>query len=66
MDDTALAGGQLVIGLVIVLLLIIPVWKIFAKAGLGGAWSLLMLVPGIGPLIVILMLAFKRWPAVEG
>ena len=37
-------------------------WRIFAKAGYNGALSLLNLVPGVGPLICILILAFGRWP----
>ncbi|HTU81042.1 MAG TPA: hypothetical protein VMF61_02875 [Candidatus Acidoferrales bacterium] len=37
-------------------------WRIFAKAGYNGAMSLLNLIPGVGPLICILILAFGRWP----
>jgi hypothetical protein len=37
-------------------------WRIFAKAGYNGALSLLNLVPGVGPLICMLILAFGRWP----
>jgi len=37
-------------------------WRIFAKAGYSGALSLLNLVPGVGPLICVLILAFGRWP----
>jgi len=37
-------------------------WRIFAKAGYNGALSLLNLVPGVGPLICVLILAFGRWP----
>ncbi|HLX26106.1 MAG TPA: hypothetical protein VKR05_03875 [Candidatus Cybelea sp.] len=37
-------------------------WRIFAKAGYNGALSLLNLVPGIGPLICMLILGFGRWP----
>jgi uncharacterized membrane protein YhaH (DUF805 family) len=37
-------------------------WRIFAKAGYSGALSLLNLIPGVGPLICVLILAFGRWP----
>jgi hypothetical protein len=39
-------------------------WRIFTKAGMSGALSFLVLVPGIGPLIVILILAFGEWRVV--
>ncbi len=37
-------------------------WRIFAKAGYNGSLSLLNLIPGVGPLICVLILAFGRWP----
>jgi hypothetical protein len=37
-------------------------WRIFEKAGYSGALSLLNLVPGFGPLICLIVLAFGRWP----
>ena len=39
-------------------------WRIFTKAGMAGPLSLLILVPGIGPLIVICILAFGTWKVV--
>ena len=48
-----------------VLLFIVPTWKIFSRAGLRPALSLLMFVPGIGWLIVSLMLSFMKWPAIK-
>ncbi len=41
-------------------------WRIFTKAGFSGALSLLNLVPAVGPLICILILAFGEWPALQG
>ena len=41
-------------------------WRIFTKAGFSGALSLLNLVPGVGPLICVLILAFGEWPALQG
>ncbi len=37
-------------------------WRIFAKAGYNGALSLLNFIPGVGPLICMIILAFGRWP----
>lgn len=37
-------------------------WRIFTKAGYNGALSLLNLVPGVGQLICLIILAFGRWP----
>ena len=39
-------------------------WRIFTKAGLSGALSLLIFVPGIGGLIVLCILAFMDWKVV--
>lgn len=41
-------------------------WRIFDKAGYGGPFALLLLIPGFGPLIVVLVLAFGDWPALRG
>ena len=37
-------------------------WRVFARTGMNGALGLLCLVPSIGPLICLLILAFSRWP----
>jgi hypothetical protein len=50
---------------VMVLALIIPTWRICNRAGYSGAMSLLHLVPGVGTLIVMAILAFGAWPAGE-
>ena len=39
-------------------------WRIFTKAGLSGPLALLNLVPGIGILIVLGILAFSKWNVV--
>lgn len=69
----AAAAGFLAIGCIIWVILVIafvifPIfafWKIFSKAGFNGALSLLSLIPGIGLLIVICILAFGDWPALK-
>ena len=51
-------------GIVITLFLIFIFWRIFAKAGFAGALALLLLIPGIGWLIALCILAFGRWNVV--
>ena len=46
-------------------ILIVPLWKIHARAGFAPTTSLLVFVPFFGFLIVYLMLAFRRWPNTE-
>ncbi|MEI6201719.1 MAG: hypothetical protein WCP68_07195 [Enhydrobacter sp.] len=56
----------LVLGhLLVALLLIIPTWRIFVRAGFSGALSLLHLVPFVGLLVIMAILAFSDWPAGE-
>lgn len=40
-------------------------WRIFDKAGYGGVYSLMMLIPFFGPIIVLVFLAFGTWPALS-
>lgn len=42
-------------------LMIVPAWRILQRAGFSGAWSLLMLVPLVG-FVVLWVLAFVKWP----
>ena len=51
--------------LLLSLLLIIPSWRILARAGYSGALSLFHLVPVIGAFIVMAILAFGDWPSGE-
>lgn len=55
---------SIAIGLAVFILSIIVWWRIFAKAGYSGAMGLLMFVP-IANIIVLLILAFGRWPIEE-
>jgi hypothetical protein len=54
-----------IVHLLLSLLLIIPSWRILARAGYSGALSLFHLVPVIGSFIVMAILAFGDWPAGE-
>jgi hypothetical protein len=60
-------GSLLVFGIVVLhlltaLVLIIPTWRVFVRAGFSGALSLFHLVPLIGLFIVMAVLAFSDWP----
>ena len=59
------AVGFAVVYLLSLVLFLFPLWKIFGKTGLHPALSLLVLVPGFGGLICLLVLAFARWPATD-
>ena len=56
----------LVVHVLFALLLIVPSWRIFERAGSSGLLSLFHLVPVIGPFIVMAILAFGDWPNGEG
>ncbi len=51
-------------GLLISAFLVFVFWRIFTKAGLAGPLSLLVLIPGIGALVVLCILAFSQWKVV--
>ena len=50
-----------VFSLIPVIILMIPMWRIFARTGMGGALSLLMLIPLVN-LVMLYVLAFSDWP----
>jgi hypothetical protein len=52
----------MIIHLLVALILIIPTWRICTRAGYSGALSLFHLVPVLGSLIVMAVLAFGTWP----
>lgn len=37
-------------------------WSVLGKTGLSRLWTLLCLVPAIGPIVLLLVLVCKRWP----
>lgn len=47
--------------LLLLVIFVIPAWRVVAKAGFNGAWSLLLLIPFVN-LIAIWVFAFMRWP----
>ncbi|SCX79088.1 hypothetical protein [Nitrosospira sp. Nsp13] len=42
--------------------IVVPFWRIFARAGFKPVFSLLALIPG-GILILLWVIAFAKWPA---
>jgi hypothetical protein len=54
-------GAFVLFGLVATAFFIFLFWRILTKAGLAGPLSLLILVPGIGWIIVVCILAFSDW-----
>jgi hypothetical protein len=54
-------GAFVLFGLIFTAFLIFLFWRILTKAGLAGPLSLLLLVPGIGWIIVVCILAFSDW-----
>lgn len=56
---------QLLFFVIGVAIVIIPFWKIYAKAGFSKWLSLLMIVPLVN-LIVLYVVAFSTWPAHRG
>jgi len=52
-----------IIFLVIIAIIIIPCWFICKKAGFSPWLSLVCLVPSLGLLILLYVLAFAEWPS---
>ncbi len=48
--------------LVTSLLMIWPLGRIFTRAGLPGWHAAVVLVPGIGVLLALVLLVFNKWP----
>jgi len=47
------------------LMIAIPVFFIYKKAGLNPWWTLLVFLPGFGLLLIFLQLAFLPWPTLR-
>jgi hypothetical protein len=54
--------GNVIVGLVVLILVIVPLWRICARAGFVPALSLLVVIPWLGFLIVAAVLGFAEWP----
>ena len=64
MSDMPLHMGPfgLIMCLIIVVLIILPFWFIFSKAGYSKWLSLLMVVPMVN-IVMLYFLAFSTWPS---
>lgn len=70
MDDQMAAGAlAALMGSMVFLVILLGVvafgiliwWRIFSKTGMGGALSLLMLIPLVN-IVMMIILAFSEWP----
>ncbi|HMK22496.1 MAG TPA: hypothetical protein VK466_09195 [Terriglobales bacterium] len=64
--------GELIPGLIFAklviahaVLVIVPLWRVFGRAGFSPALSLLVVIPGFGFLIVAAVLGFGEWPSLK-
>lgn len=71
-NDAALAGlmafGCLFWIILILAAIAFPIfcfWRIFTKAGYNGAMALIWLIPAVGPIVVVSILAFGTWPGTQ-
>jgi uncharacterized membrane protein YhaH (DUF805 family) len=48
-------------GLIVLVLVIVPLWRICTRAGFSGWWSLLVMVPLLN-LIMLWVFAYAKWP----
>ena len=46
----------------VALLVVIPLWMILPRAGIAPAWSLVAFIP-LGLLVLLWVLALRRWPS---
>jgi hypothetical protein len=66
MDDSVILLEALlfflIYGIIMFILFGIPAWRICSRAGFSPAWSLFILIPYIGALVVAAKLALSDWP----
>jgi hypothetical protein len=59
-----MSGIILIIVFACLAFIIFLFWRIFSKAGMSGALAFLLLIPAVGGLIVLCILAFVQWKVV--
>lgn len=59
----AYAFDPLYVAVIVGLLVVVPLWRVFRRAGFAPAWSLLAMLPYLGVPICLALLAVRRWPA---
>lgn len=48
------------------LLMVVPVARIFMRAGFKPYWALLLGVPDVGLILCMVLLALRKWPQGKG
>ena len=61
-DEVFIPTHLLVIGMIGLIAIVVPFWKITSKAGFPGWLSVLSIVPLIN-IVFLFFLAFAQWPA---
>ena len=59
---SAMMGTIVIVTLAFTVLFVWMFWRVFTKAGFSGALGLLCLIPSIGPIVCLVILAFSTWP----
>ena len=59
---SAMFGTIAIIAIALTIFFVWMFWRVFQKAGFNGALGLLCLIPSIGPLVCLIILAFSTWP----
>jgi uncharacterized membrane protein YhaH (DUF805 family) len=60
-----LLSSPLVMILIILPFFLVPTWRILKRTGHSGWWSLMIFIPLVN-LVGFWLLAFVKWPAVDG
>lgn len=58
-------SSPLVMLFLILAIVLVPAWRILKRTGHSGWWSIIIFIPLVN-LLGIWLLAFTRWPAVDG
>ena len=54
----------LIVVFIFAILVLVPYWRIFGKAGFSSALSLLMIIPLVN-IVMLYFLAFADWPSLN-
>jgi hypothetical protein len=62
MSESGMWISQIVFWGVTLLLWVIPIWRVLKRTGNVPALALLGFIPFVGPLVVLFVIAYGRWP----
>jgi len=57
--------SELIQVFLVAFIIIVPAWKICGKAGFNPYLSLMVFIPLLGPVILLMILAFANWPVLK-